>query len=139
MISLYRFFIFPSFNSIFTMFMQISFLPIYKKYFLLVAHLYQQKKKRKNTKKSLPFKQSCCHPNLPSSSSFLHRSETIQFTIPCLQTSINTGFLNIVPTFIHNHFLPLKTLILLLIPLLFPLNQKFCCPLPLPCKTAIIP
>ena len=49
-ISLYRLFIFPSFNSIFTMFMQICFLLVYKKYFLLTIHLHQQKINEKTLK-----------------------------------------------------------------------------------------
>ena len=31
-------------------------------------------------------------------------SKTFQYMESCPQTSINTGFLNAVPTFIHNHF-----------------------------------
>lgn len=78
------------------------------------------KKERKNTQKSLPFKQSCCHPNLPSSSSFLHRSETCLYTVHTTETSTNTGFLNIVPTSVHNHFPPPTPFIFLLIHHLFP-------------------
>lgn len=42
-VSPYQFFIFPSFNLVFTMFMQISFLLIYKKYFLLASSPHKQK------------------------------------------------------------------------------------------------
>ena len=64
-ISLYRLFIFPSFNSIFTMFMQICFLLVYKKYFLLTIHLHQQKISKK-TPKSIFFILTYFHQKINS-------------------------------------------------------------------------
>lgn len=77
-ISPYLFFISPSFNPIFTLFMQISFLPIYKKYFLLTIPLHQQKIHEKTSKSVflivvyfhqkincfIHWKDSCYHPLL---------------------------------------------------------------------------